>query len=254
MSRIACLVLLGCVVMSAAAGPSRAGSITYDGSIWHLVVAGQYSGASSTTAWYPVFDGSTDGNTASVGGTISTATTTYGYVNPYTASFSSTWEFEREAGVAGGTHAWWHTRFLFTVNDPAGVAYNVSGFAVNSAGNTEFQVMLKDVSTHEIPFLSRHEYGPPGTYIVGGEPLANLTAYYGSPSGILLAGHTYEFGIRANSHVTTDDAPAARGGGEVKLTLTQVVAAPEPSSLGLLAVGALVHGIRTTRRRLASPA
>ncbi len=139
--------------------------ITNTGDAGHWVAVGEYASdnlswtAGSTQHWDIAFDESPYGTTANIAGTVSTSTATsvYSMTTSDSISLKNTWSFERAGDTPYGTSAWWHARVQFTVDDPAGVAYSLSGFAYNSAGSTEFQVVLQDILTANAPFASRHE-------------------------------------------------------------------------------------------------
>jgi hypothetical protein len=119
-------------------------------------------------------------------------------------------------------------------------SYSAMGTLTNSAGLGDIDTSLVDLTSHSVRFaIEQQNDGGPFTLNLAGPPGNAATSVFGSLSGILTAGHTYEWIFH---EFTTARSGADNGATASGSASFQISAVPEPSSLPLLSLLALTIG------------
>ena len=130
-------------------------------------------------------------------------------------------------------------------------AYSISGTYTNSSGTTNLQGDLFDSTDGVFLFWNPQEsHGGPTTFTLGSDQGTDFSRLEGNLTGVLQAGHSYEFRVQMQSFIGVggDEDGGAQAAGSALLGLAAV---PEPASVliwsGIAAVG-LIAGCRRRKR------
>jgi hypothetical protein len=136
-------------------------------------------------------------------------------------------------------------------------SYSISGLYNVTGGPPSRQVVtLLDLTTGHDDLLDRYHLHSLNRSIVTqdqslvvGTPTGDVSNVFGSTTGTLTAGHTYElyYSYEVDAPLAGDLGAIAVG--NLNLTLAEPAAVPEPASLAIWTLGALGCAIGTYRRR-----
>jgi hypothetical protein len=203
------------------------------------------------------------GSASAAIGTVATTTTgaAASSANSLTIDYSFTQHLDAPHPTLVSYYDWWYGWVSYysgdmyaqsTVNvsftlDAADVGYTYSLTAALAQTGTSQMVLFASLydQTGNMSLYSMQQYNPVSTDAAMGMGTgAQLFSYNsGSAAGDLIAGHTYSYSIgsyiRHYQAAAGETAADARGTFGVNLIGPEVAAVPEPSSLVLLAFGAL---------------
>jgi hypothetical protein len=178
------------------------------------------------------------------GGTVASKSNLPGYSSTTTSTFATpgdsatllaTFEQQRGGDYQGYSYGFITVDFTTSVN----ATYNASGAYANNAGFTSMHGYLYDLTANAFLYFSTQSSDVADTFILGGMGGSWANVFDGSLSGLLLAGHSYQWKAESYTYAMDSADLGATASGSQTLQIVGPAAVPELSSVvvwSLLAV------------------